>query len=266
MPLHDYLIGLPAVLLPAVIFASLIARYALIAGGAMALLALLRKRVDPVRLQRIPINATQIWRELGWSTVSLLIFAFLLTGLLALHHTWPVFKVYPDFGRHGVWWEFAALLILFFGHDAYFYAAHRLMHAPALYERVHKIHHLSTNPTPLSSFSFHPTEAFIELAGVIVLVCLVPISAPMVVAFSLISVIYNVIGHLGVEIYPRWWLTHPVFGLLNSATVHNHHHRTFRGNYGLYTLIWDRVFGTINPPRALRPQTPPTRSGFQPES
>ena len=34
---------------------------------------------------------------------------------------------------------------------------------------------------------------------------------------------------------------------MNSATAHNLHHRAFRSNFGLYTLIWDRLFGTIDP-------------------
>ncbi len=249
-----------------VIFVSLIARYMLLAGGAMALLALFRNRVDPVRLQKQPITVRQIMRELGWSITSLAIFAVMLTALIKLHLQWPFLKVYPEFGQHGIAWEFIAFALLFFGHDAYFYAMHRLIHRPGVFERVHKVHHLSTNPTPLSAFAFHPSEAFLELAGAIALVCLIPISAPMVFAFSLVSLAYNVMGHLGVEIYPRWWLRHPVLGLFNSATVHNHHHRSFKGNYGLYTLIWDRLFGTYNPPRTLRPCARPTQSGIQAES
>ena len=34
---------------------------------------------------------------------------------------------------------------------------------------------------------------------------------------------------------------------MNTATSHNQHHRTYRYNYGLYTLIWDRLFGTLHP-------------------
>ena len=263
---HEFLAGMSVVLIPLAVFATLVARYALIAGGAMAILVLFRKQVDPARLQPVPITTAQIFRELCWSLSTLMIFAVLLTGLIALNQSWAIFKVYPEFGQYGVVWEFIALAILFFGHDAYFYAAHRLMHAPGVYDRVHKVHHLSTNPTPLSAFSFHPVEAFVELAGVIVLICIGPISAPMVALFSLIALALNVIGHLGVEIYPRRWLTHPVLKYLNSPTVHNHHHRTFRGNYGLYTLVWDHVFGTLNPPKSLGTAYSPTRPGLQAEN
>jgi sterol desaturase/sphingolipid hydroxylase (fatty acid hydroxylase superfamily) len=34
---------------------------------------------------------------------------------------------------------------------------------------------------------------------------------------------------------------------MNTATSHNQHHRTFSYNYGLYTLFWDRLFGTLHP-------------------
>jgi sterol desaturase/sphingolipid hydroxylase (fatty acid hydroxylase superfamily) len=32
---------------------------------------------------------------------------------------------------------------------------------------------------------------------------------------------------------------------INTGTAHNLHHQYFHGNYGLYTLIWDRLFGTL---------------------
>lgn len=54
-------------------------------------------------------------------------------------------------------------------------------------------------------------------------------------------------GHLGYELLPRSLAGHRLFGWLNTATSHNQHHRAFRTNYGLYTLFWDRLMGTVNP-------------------
>lgn len=32
---------------------------------------------------------------------------------------------------------------------------------------------------------------------------------------------------------------------VNTSVAHNLHHPKFHGNYGLYTLTWDRLFGTF---------------------
>ena len=32
---------------------------------------------------------------------------------------------------------------------------------------------------------------------------------------------------------------------MNTSVAHNLHHKRFNGNYGLYTLFWDRLMGTL---------------------
>ena len=46
---------------------------------------------------------------------------------------------------------------------------------------------------------------------------------------------------------PRFIGKSPVGLLMNKSAYHNQHHRTYRYNYGLYTVIWDRLFGTFHP-------------------
>jgi sterol desaturase/sphingolipid hydroxylase (fatty acid hydroxylase superfamily) len=58
-------------------------------------------------------------------------------------------------------------------------------------------------------------------------------------------IIYNVYGHLGYEIYPKWFSRHPLGKWINTSVNHNQHHQYFKGNYGLYFLFWDRLMGTI---------------------
>jgi sterol desaturase/sphingolipid hydroxylase (fatty acid hydroxylase superfamily) len=111
---------------------------------------------------------------------------------------------------------------------------------------VHKVHHLSTNPSALASLAFHPLEALLEAAGVIVMIVLIAPPLPSVVAFGLLAFAFNVLGHLGYEIVPRRILASRIGRWINSSTSHNLHHRAFKSNFGLYTLIWDRLFGTID--------------------
>jgi len=63
--------------------------------------------------------------------------------------------------------------------------------------------------------------------------------------FFLFMIVYNVYGHLGWELYPKWFATHPIGKWINTSVNHNQHHQYFKGNYGLYFLFWDRWMGTI---------------------
>jgi sterol desaturase/sphingolipid hydroxylase (fatty acid hydroxylase superfamily) len=55
------------------------------------------------------------------------------------------------------------------------------------------------------------------------------------------------LGHLGVEPLPRWWSQVPVLRELGTSTFHAQHHQDPGHNFGFYTLIWDRLFGTLFP-------------------
>ena len=50
---------------------------------------------------------------------------------------------------------------------------------------------------------------------------------------------------MGWELYPKGFNTTQIGRWVNTAVAHNQHHKYFKGNYGLYTLFWDRVMGTI---------------------
>ena len=58
------------------------------------------------------------------------------------------------------------------------------------------------------------------------------------------QITFNVVGHAGYEIYPRWLMDTWLGKILNTPTNHAMHHEFMRGNYGLYFNIWDRLMGT----------------------
>ena len=119
-----------------------------------------------------------------------------------------------------------------------------MMHHPLLFKRVHRVHHLSTNPSPLAAYSFHPFEAVVEALFFPVIILLVPVHFSVIVAFVVIDLGYNVLGHLGHELYPKGFTSHPIGKWNNTSTHHNMHHRYFNANYGLYFNVWDRICGT----------------------
>ena len=62
--------------------------------------------------------------------------------------------------------------------------------------------------------------------------------------FMLWQISFNVLGHCGYELYPRWFLRSPLGRFINTTTHHAQHHETNRANFSLYFNHWDRLLGT----------------------
>ena len=164
-----------------------------------------------------------------------------------LHHpaVAPHTTRYKDIATYGWAYYFLLFPVLFIMHDTYFYFTHRLMHHKALFRWFHLVHHQSTNPSPWAAYAFHPLEAVVEQGIVIIFYFTLPIHITHLAIFFLMSIIYNVYGHLGFELYPRGFNKTLMGRWINTSISHNQHHQYFKGNYGLYFLFWDRILGTI---------------------
>jgi sterol desaturase/sphingolipid hydroxylase (fatty acid hydroxylase superfamily) len=183
-------------------------------------------------------------REVGFSIASVGMFAVM--AVLIFHSPLtPYSKVYFDFGAHSTAYYAFTFVAMVFVHDAYFYWAHRLMHHRRLYRHVHRVHHLSTNPSPWAAYAFHPLEAFIEAAILPIMAFSFPIHYSAFGFFFLFQILYNVYGHLGYELYPKGFNKHWLGRWINTSTHHNLHHKHFKGSYGLYFTLWDRLMGTM---------------------
>lgn len=154
-----------------------------------------------------------------------------------------------SFSRSPVsWWvvglEFAGY---FFAFDCYFYWFHRLMHMKPIYTWVHKIHHFSTSPNPLTTLSVNPLESLINGGFVPLFTALVTVHAATMTLIVPTNIIMGLYVHTGYEFFPRWWNKSWATKWFITATFHDQHHKYFNYNYGGYTTIWDRVFGTMRP-------------------
>ena len=139
-------------------------------------------------------------------------------------------------------------VLYFFAFDLYFYLFHRLLHTGVFYKYIHAYHHKSTRPTPLTSYAVHPIEGFVSFMFTIVLFMLMDMSVYAFYAMNLYSVIHSVIIHSGHDFFPRWWYRTSPFKYYVTPLFHDLHHSDPRGvNFGIYTTIWDRVFGTMSP-------------------
>lgn len=129
-----------------------------------------------------------------------------------------------------VWWEL------------WFYLGHRLMHTRALYP-IHRPHHASSGLHP--SLCFGAAETVALSSGFYLPLALASrgFGAVSVETLALVfagAYALNVVSHLdaGRLAATRWRF------LLGSPRRHARHHAGARGNYGLNSACFDRLFGT----------------------
>ena len=145
------------------------------------------------------------------------------------------------------WRGFLDFVVLFVAMDCFMYFLHRAAHLPVLFSLIHKTHHRFEQPTPLTLFALNPIE---DLGfGLLWLVVLItyPASWLGVSVYLTLNVFFGLVGHLGVEPLPDWWVRVIILRNFTTSTFHAQHHQEGRYNFGFYTLIWDRIFGTLSP-------------------
>lgn len=221
-------------------------RYFIFAAIAFFIFYILfRRRFFYQKIQsRFPKN-TDYLREITYSIITIIIFSFVSLILFRHPAVAPHTTYYKDIAQYGKLYYILAFPLMFLMHDAYFYFTHRLMHHRKLFKWFHLVHHQSTNPSPWAAYAFHPLEAFVEVGIVVVLLFTIPIHSTHLLIFFLFMIVYNIYGHLGYELYPKGFSRSKIGRWINTSVNHNQHHQYFKGNYGLYFLFWDRIFGTI---------------------
>jgi sterol desaturase/sphingolipid hydroxylase (fatty acid hydroxylase superfamily) len=191
--------------------------------------------------KKLPSASEQAF-EIRWSLVSSLIFAMAGVGM-GVCWQMGLSQIYLPIDQNRGWLGLVYLpvsaLLVAILHDFYFYWVHRALHHKSLYARFHKIHHMSLQPSPWASFSFHPVESVLNAVFLPVVVLILPLH-PLILLFHLtLMTVSAIINHLGFELYPSSWGGHIV-----GAYHHSEHHRVFRSNYGLFFTWWDRICKT----------------------
>lgn len=235
--LNAYAIGVLAIFI----------RYVLFAGSTFFVFYIIRKEaLKKYKIQnRIP-KAERIWHEIQHSAYTAFVFALMGVGIYFLQKA-GFTQLYTPMNKFGWLYLVGSFFLLTFIHDAYFYWTHRLMHYPRLFSKLHKVHHISNNPTPFTSLSFHPLEAIVEIAIVPITVLFIPFHPLVLFLLGLWSLFFNIIGHLGYELFPKGFVHHPILKWLNTSTHHNMHHSRSNCNYGLYYNFWDTMMRTNAP-------------------
>jgi lathosterol oxidase len=229
------------------IFLVITLRYALLASIAFLIFYVIRKnQLRDFKIQFKFPGTKDYLREIAYSVVTAVIFAAIGFGVFATSFA-KFTQTYWEISKYGIGYFILSIILMIIVHDAYFYWTHRWMHGKSIFRIVHRVHHLSTNPSPWAAMSFHPLEAVIEGSVIVLIAFLFPVHPLAIGIFLLFMMMYNVYGHLGFELYSQGFSKSLIGKWINTSVNHNMHHQTVSGNYGLYFLWWDRWMGTLQP-------------------
>jgi lathosterol oxidase len=227
-----------AIIVSALAMSAIVGVRYLIASGGFALATRLKRPGLYIGLD------AQIRREIGWSLASAIIYGA-PAGIVAWgwqNRGWT--QIYTSVGAFPLWYLPVSVLLYLIAQDTWFYWVHRWMHRPAVFRRVHAVHHASRPPTAWAAMAFHPYEA-VTLAVVIpLLVFVIPIHVAALALVLTIMTVMGVTNHMGWEVFPRFMWKGPLGAWLITASHHQRHHDAYRCNYGLYFRFWDRVCAT----------------------
>jgi len=201
---------------------------------------LLSRRIGPG-----PVSSTQVRRELLSSVTSLIIIGLMGLAMYGLAQS-GMSRLYSD-NRYGAVWFVVSIPVMLVIHDTYFYWMHRFMHWKPVFKHVHRLHHMSRDPSPLCAFTLNPLEVLLEMTPPGLIMMTLPVHDSAFLLFVTFQVFVNIIGHLGFELYPKSFVRSPLGKLFNSTTYHHLHHHKPDTNYSFYFNFWDRLMGTNHP-------------------
>lgn len=175
-----------------------------------------------------------------WSSAIFAICASIMMTVYTLGYT----RLYLDPAKYSLWYVAFSFCLVICLQDTYFYFTHRLAHHPQCYRWLHKGHHQSNNPTPLTAFSFDPGEALLQALYIMAAVCLIPMHISVLCAVVLMMSLGALIHHFSLRMFTDSALGQWLGSWMVGPMHHWFHHRKYNVHYGLYFTFWDKLLGT----------------------
>ncbi|MEL6134778.1 MAG: sterol desaturase family protein, partial [Bacteroidota bacterium] len=194
-----------------------VVRYALIAGIPFLIFyVLFPQKFSRQKIQQ-RLSKQKDWiREFTHSVLTMGVFS--LIALVIIHSPFRDYtQLYSDIHAYPLGWIPLSIFLAVVIQDTYFYWMHRVIHHRRLFRIFHLVHHRSTNPTPLASHAFNISESILEALIIPIILLLVPIHLYSVLGFIILGLMFNVYGHLGYEIMPRWFRYSFLFQIVNDG-------------------------------------------------
>lgn len=127
--------------------------------------------------------------------------------------------------------------------DAWHYFAHRTLHAPWAYKKIHHIHHKYTTPFGAAANYAHPAETIFTGFGTVIPVILFRPHLFTVLVWIVVRQWQAISVHVGYDLPFRPSRFLPFLG---GARFHDRHHERFTSNFAP-TFVWlDRILGTAD--------------------
>lgn len=146
-------------------------------------------------------------------------------------------KLDPYFSATSIVLETIVLILLM---DFCMYLFHYAAHLQLVYKILHRKHHEHVNTNFLSLFVLHPIETIGFGLMILALLICYDFSVVSIAFYLFINLVWGTIGHLNREFFPSKFNTY----FVGTTQFHNQHHVDESKNFGFYTSIWDRLFGT----------------------
>jgi len=143
------------------------------------------------------------------------------------------------------WYSIVDFLLLFLAMDFLMFVFHFTIHKTPAQRYIHQLHHQAVDPKPIDLFVLHPIETMCFGSLWLCLLWVYPFNFYSIIVYLTLNVVFGMIGHLSLEPVSEKLLKHPIVKLLGTSTYHHQHHRDVNYNFGFYTTIWDRLFGTL---------------------
>jgi sterol desaturase/sphingolipid hydroxylase (fatty acid hydroxylase superfamily) len=191
--------------------------------------------------RRVALPAPPVGRLEVFVTLSTVLLNTVITLVGLFLWRWGVIRFRTDVGA----WAWLDVLVLLLVMDLAMYLLHRAAHHPRVFPLMHRLHHEYDRPRPLTLFILNPAENLSFGLLWLAVISLYPASWLGMSVYLTLNVLSGTVGHLGVEPLPAGWARVPVLRYLAGSTFHARHHQDLACNFGFYTLLWDRLFGTL---------------------
>jgi Delta7-sterol 5-desaturase len=174
-----------------------------------------------------------------WSLIGTLGNVVLMMPLhLAMANGWSrVYWNVSDFG-----WGYLALSIVLYVAftETWIYWAHRWLHTPWAYKKLHKVHHDFRVTNSWVSMAFHPLDSFLQAAPHHLFGFLLPVHGLVYLTFVSFVSVWSVMIHDRVSFVRST--------VINTTNHHTLHHWYYNYNFGQFFTFWDRLMGTWKDP------------------
>jgi lathosterol oxidase len=154
-------------------------------------------------------------------------------GYVVFHVTFNLIEILVD------------LVVLILAMDLLMYVFHWAIHRLRFIYRYHDLHHHYSTPTAISLFVLHPIEVLGFGSLWLFLLIMMNFSIYAVILYLTFNVAMGIIGHLRKEFTPVAVKNNLLLKWLANTGFHVDHHQYEEHNFGFYTKVWDRIFGTL---------------------